>query len=100
LIRAELDEACFPAGTKYSRRPRARALGVTVVATRQSDAVVCQLCRRLVEAGHDPKLPMEVYRGKTLSLYVRSIGQAAGLTVIESGGRPRFTKFRKTNETP
>lgn len=99
MIRAELDEVCFP-GTKYSRRPRARALGAEAVATLQSDAVVCQLCRKLVEAGHDPLLPMEVYRDGTLSLHVRSIGQAARLTVIESGGRPRFTKFRKTHETP
>jgi hypothetical protein len=93
MIRAELDEIAHP-GSPYSRRPRARALGIEVVARRNSDAVVCALCRRLIEAGHDLNEPMEVYRGSTLSLHVRSIGEAAKLTVAEQGGRPRFVAAR------
>jgi len=92
-IRAKLDEVMRP-GRSYSRRPRARALGVEVIATRRSDAVVCALCRRLVEAGHDPATPMEVYRGQTLALHVRSIGEAAKLTVTEAGFGPRFTLWK------
>src|SRR5262245_56383691 len=92
-IRAKLDEVMRP-GQSYSRRPRARALGVEVIATRRSDAVVCALCRRLVEAGHDPATPMEVYRGSTLALHVRSIGAAAKLTVEESGSGPKFRRWR------
>jgi hypothetical protein len=72
-IRAELDELRQP-GQRYSRRPRVSAAGMEVVATRQGDAVVCALCRRLVEAGHDPATPLEIYRGATLALRVRSIG--------------------------
>ena len=93
MIRAELDEVIRP-GSSYSRRPRATACGIEVVARRNSDAVVCALCRRLIEAGHDPATPMEVYRGATLSLRVRSIGEAAKLTVAETRGRPRFVEAR------
>jgi hypothetical protein len=93
MIRAELDEVLQP-GQSYSRRPRATACGIEVVATRKSDAVVCALCRRLIEAGRDPNEPMEVYRGTTLALRVRSLGEAAKLTVAEQGGRPRFVKAR------
>jgi hypothetical protein len=93
VIRADLDEVIHP-GSSYSRRPRARALGIEVVATRKSDAVVCALCRRLIEAGHDPNEPMEVYRGTTLALRVRSIGEAAKLTVEETKTGPRFRVAR------
>jgi hypothetical protein len=90
MIRAELDEVLTPTGTKYSRRPRASALGIEAIASR-GDAVVCALCRFLIEAGHNPKTPMEVYRGKTLALHVRSIGEGAKLTVSEAG--PIFMKW-------
>jgi hypothetical protein len=91
-LRAELDELRLP-GRRYSRRPRVSAAGIEVVATRQGDAVVCALCRRLVEAGHDPAMPLEVYRGSTLALRVRSIGEAAGLTVNETKA-PRLVPYR------
>jgi hypothetical protein len=90
-IRADLDEVLQP-GQSYSRRPRARALGIEVIAGRRSDAVVCALCRRLL--GHNPATPMEVYRGSTLALRVRSIGEGAKLTVKETGGGPRFTPWQ------
>jgi hypothetical protein len=96
MLRAELDEILRP-GDSYSRRPRARCAGIEAVATRRSDSVVCALCRRLIEAGHDPAEPMEVYRGATLALHVRSIGEAAGLTVREVGG-PRFVRAREAPE--
>ena len=65
------------------------AAGLTV----HGHSPVLTLCRRLVEAGHDPPTP--VFRGATLALTVRSIGEGAGLTVEEcSDGRPRFRKFR------
>jgi hypothetical protein len=52
-IRAILDELRLPDGTSYSRRPRIRAADIEVIAGRRSDAIVCPLCRRLIEAGHD-----------------------------------------------
>jgi hypothetical protein len=53
------------------------ALGFTV----RSPSPVLALCRKLVEAGHDPDIPLEAYRGGTLALRVKSIGRAAGLEV-------------------
>ena len=46
---------------------------------------VLNLCRQLVEAGHDPRLPLEAWRGGTLCLHVRSIGEAAGLQIGGNG---------------
>jgi hypothetical protein len=40
---------------------------------------VLRLCEKLVHAGHDLATPLEAYRGDTLSLRVRSIGEGAWL---------------------
>jgi hypothetical protein len=100
MIEAVLDEAVFPVGTIYSRRPRIRALGQEIVATRKSDAVVCALCRKLVEAGHDPSLPMVVKRGDIVALRVRSIGEAAKLTVSDATGPPKFVRWQPMPDFP
>jgi hypothetical protein len=57
------------------------ALGITV----KSPSPVLALCRKLVDAGHDPATPLEAYRGATLALRVKSIGRAAGLEVSPRG---------------
>src|SRR5262245_58281089 len=57
------------------------ACGVTV----RSPAPVLALCRRLIEAGHDPRSRLEAYRGSTLCLSVRSIGEAAALQIGGDG---------------
>jgi hypothetical protein len=41
---------------------------------------VIALCRKL--AGHDPAARLEVYRGTTLALTVRSIGEGSRLVII------------------
>jgi hypothetical protein len=71
---------------------KAIAAGITVTGS----APVLALCRRLVAAGHDPKTPLDAFRGSTLCLRVRSIGEGAMLTVNEStnDGKPRFAPFR------
>jgi hypothetical protein len=58
-------------------------------------APVLALCRALIEAGHDPAMPLEAYRDATLCLRIRSIGEGAKLTVKEStrDGQPRFVKL-------
>jgi hypothetical protein len=45
----------------------------------------------LVQAGYDPSTPLEVYRGRTLCLRIRSIGEAAALEInaYGTGFRPR-----------
>jgi hypothetical protein len=45
-----------------------------------------------VVAGHDPSLPMHVYRGRTLALKVRSIGEGARLAIRGDGVGFRFEK--------
>ncbi len=44
------------------------------------------LCRALLAAGHDPKLPLHAYRGPVLALKIRTIGEAARLRPNTGGG--------------
>src|SRR5262245_22543025 len=53
------------------------AAGITAT----SNTPVLVLCRRLLAAGLDPDTAVLVYRGAVLALRVRSIGEAARLTV-------------------
>ena len=62
-------------------RARDRARGITV----RSSSPVLALCRALVGDGYDPHRPLHVYRGRTLALKVRSIGEGARLRVSSSG---------------
>jgi hypothetical protein len=63
------------------------AEGLTVKAA----SPVLAICRALVAAGHDPATPLHAYRGDTVALKVRSIGEAAGLEINGEGTgfRPR-----------
>ena len=51
----------------------------------RGSAPVLKLCRLLVDAGHDPGLPLEAWRNGVLCLRVQSIGEAAGLRVAAHG---------------
>jgi hypothetical protein len=63
----------------------------------KSAAPVLALCRKLVEAGHGPATPLEVYRGNMLCLRVRSIGEAARLRMdTDKTGRPVFKREKTT----
>lgn len=53
---------------------------------------VLKLCWLLVEAGHRPQTPLHAYRGETLCLVVRSIGEAAGFEINSHG--TGFIKYR------
>jgi hypothetical protein len=71
---------------------RATALGIVA----RGYSPVLTLCRLLLEAGHDPSTPLEAWRGDTLCLHVRSIGEAARLCVEDDNiGRPRFRRHRQ-----
>jgi hypothetical protein len=65
-------------------------------------APVLALCRQLVAAGMAPDYGLEVYRGDQLALLIRSIGDAAKLTVREStrDGRPRFAPLSSDGSAP
>lgn len=56
----------------------AKALGVTAQG-------VIALARKLIDAGHDPTAPLEAYRGATLCLRIRAIGEAARLRLGSHG---------------
>jgi hypothetical protein len=60
---------------------RCTAEGITA----KTSSPVIGLCQKLLKAGHDPETPMEVYRGATLALQIRSIGEAARLSVGSHG---------------
>jgi hypothetical protein len=53
--------------------------------TANSPTPVLALCRQLLAAGLDPDQAMDVYRGATLALRVRSLREAAGLEVNGHG---------------
>jgi hypothetical protein len=59
-------------------------------------APVLELCRELVAVGFHPACPLEVWRGQTLCLRVRSIGEAAQLTVADDRhGTPRLRRLQE-----
>jgi hypothetical protein len=59
---------------------------------------VLKLCRNLVAAGFNPARQLEAWRGSTLSLRVRSIGEGAQLTIADDRhGTPRL---RRRQEHP
>ena len=62
---------------------------------------VLELCRRLIDAGHDPTTPLHAYRGLTLCLKVRSIGEAARLRISPAGvGFKRLPPPRGSGASP
>jgi hypothetical protein len=74
IIRAELET--LPDGHRH----HCSALGMKAI----GDTPVIALCRKLLKGAPgtvtaSPSDAMEVYRGKTLALYVKSIGEAASL---------------------
>ena len=66
------------------------ALGVTTGGL----SPLLSLCRLLVERGHDPDRPREAWRGETLCLPIRSIGEAAELDL--NGRATGFVKRRQS----
>jgi hypothetical protein len=89
LLPVEASEAEHPTPIRAELSGDRRCSAIDITAT--GNAPVLALCRRLIEAGHNPILPLEAYRGTTLCLRVRSIGERAKLTVYEgTRERPRF----------
>jgi hypothetical protein len=58
------------------------ALNFTV----RSPSPVLALCRQLIESGtYGSSIPLDAYRGDTLCLKVRSIGEGARLEIVGNG---------------
>src|SRR5262249_5476870 len=80
---------------------RCSELGMTARGT----TPVLALCRGLIEAGHDPMTSLEAWRGLTLCLRIRRIGEAAQLEPSPRGagfvrGRPPVAKTAATLPPP
>jgi hypothetical protein len=72
----------------------AAALGITAT----GPTPVLALCRELLAAGVDPNQCLEVYRGATLALRIRSLGEAAALELnSEATG---FRRRRQPDAAP
>ena len=62
---------------------------------------VLMLCRLLIEAGHNPSARLEAYRGSTLCLTVRSIGEGAMLRTASHGvGFERVSDAQEPRTSP
>jgi hypothetical protein len=71
---------------------RCEAEGHTV----RAYAPVLAMCRKLLAAGYDPAMPLEAYRGDTLCLKVRAIGESAQYTVKDDNrGTLRLQRYQK-----
>jgi hypothetical protein len=91
-IRSQISSREVPIRAELIGSNTCSALGVVA----HGHGPMLRLCRLLVDAWHDPAVPLEAWRGSVLCLRVRSIGEAAKLTVREStrDGRPRFEALR------
>jgi hypothetical protein len=86
-----------PIGATISGYDTCRAGGITA----RASAPVLALCRKLVEAGHDPATPLHAYRGETLALTVSSIGWGARHVVRDNlWGTPVLRLDRKASMAP
>src|SRR5262245_11680381 len=77
-----------PSPNQTQERLRAEIVGPTCTAagvTANGSAPVLALCRQLLAAGLDPDKALDVYRGATLALRVRSLRQAAELEINSKG---------------
>jgi hypothetical protein len=66
--------------------------------TGRGSTPVLALCRQLLAAGLNPDQAMEVYRGATLALRIRSVGEAAGVEINGDGNG--FRTARKPDAAP
>lgn len=73
----------YPIEAKLIGSNECRARGITT----RGQAPVLAMCRALLGVRFDASRPLHVYRGKTLALKVRSIGEGAKLTVSDAHGR-------------
>jgi hypothetical protein len=84
------DRPFSPRPQKIQTQPvRAALVGddtcTTAGFTAHSPAPILKLCRLLADAGHNPDRALEAWRGATLCLKIRSIGEAAQLALNSKG---------------
>ena len=87
-----------PYASSKSENQRCDAAAGAIVATLTGSDTACAegisitgaspvlaLCRKLIVYGFDPAIPIHVFRGDTLALTVRSIGEGARLEIRGDG---------------
>jgi hypothetical protein len=73
--------------------------GSTIIG--QGYTPVLDACRRLLQVGYPSSTPLDAYRGDTPCLHIRSVGEAAQLTIASNGyGRPVFAAMEKYSHSP
>ena len=95
-FRPKINELQDPLRADLHGSNQADAEGIT----KRGHAPVLSLCRQLLAAGLDPDRAMEVFRGATLALRIRSIGTAARLTVKERPFGPVFEQWAPFSTPP
>ena len=90
--------ACNPVVAHLNGSRTCTGAGITATGA----APVLALCRELLAAGLDPDRALTVYRNGIVALRIRSIDEAAKLTVREStrDGRPRFAQLSSDGGPP
>ena len=79
----------------------ATAEGITVdYEKRARGAPICDLARKLVEAGHDPEQLLSITRNGTRCFGPRSLATWAGLTITEGDNSDHPIEFRKWSPWP
>ena len=74
----------------------ATAEGITVdYEKRARGAPICDLARKLVDAGHDPMRLLSITRNGTLCFKPMTLATWAGLTISEGDNNARSVRFRK-----
>jgi hypothetical protein len=81
-VRAKFDGATLAVITAMlTGSDMASAEGISVT----SPSPIQNLCRQLVARGYGPNRPLHAYRGSTLALRIRSIGEGAQLEIRGDG---------------
>jgi hypothetical protein len=90
-LNSEATEPTQPLFAELTGSDTCTAAGIT--AKGYAPAIV--LCRQLLAAGLDPDSALEVYRGATLALHIRSIAAGAAMAVEDDRfGVPVFRRHR------
>jgi hypothetical protein len=64
------------------------------------NAPILNLCRLLIADNEDPRSPMMVWRGATIALKIRSIGEGARLGVREGDETIRLCRYSPYEKEP
>ena len=101
IVAGKRDERSFKPSHSYPQAIRAELVGsdrcTAAGYVARGTTPILAMCRRLIEADYDPTTTLHCYRGETLCLLVRLIGEAA--TLEPNSGGTCFTRRRIRRRT-